>query len=282
MIKLALITGMSGAGKSVALKTLEDAGYEAIDNIPLPLLPSVIDGGHVGNCLAVGVDIRNQLFKADQFLRSVAELKANGLVELTVIYLDCDDEVLQRRYTETRRTHPLARDRTVLDGIEQERRLIGTIKEHADISIDTSDTKAADLRRIIQGHVAAAEDSLTVHVMSFSFKKGVPREADSVIDVRFLKNPHYVEALQPLTGQNQRVGEYIESDAHFANFFDRLCLLMLPLLPRYKEEGKNYFTLAIGCTGGKHRSVYVAEKITERINTEGVHASLRHRDMPVV
>jgi UPF0042 nucleotide-binding protein len=281
-MKLVLVTGMSGAGKSVALKTLEDAGYEAIDNIPLVLLPAVTKvGSGSDRQLAVGVDIRTRDYSAQGFEAIIQGFRADSALELTILFLDCDDEVLRRRFTETRRKHPLAQDRPVLDGIQLERRLIGHIAKIADLTIDTTDTRAADLRRIVAGQIAAAERALSVHVMSFSFKQGLPREADMVFDVRFLKNPHYVLELNQLTGLNKAVGDYIETDAGFADFFNHLTTLVLPLLPRYLDEGKSYLTIAIGCTGGKHRSVYVAEKLADYINQNGFEADVSHRDIPI-
>lgn len=283
-MKLVLITGMSGAGKSVALKTVEDAGYEAIDNIPLVLLPAVtkVGGGSDGNKrhLAVGVDIRSRDYSVDGLETIIKGLKLDKTIDLTVVYLDCDDEVLRRRFTETRRKHPLAQDRPVIDGIRLERRMIGGLSNLADLTIDTSDMRAADLRRVVAGQITAAERKLTVHVMSFSFRQGLPREADMVIDVRFLKNPHYVLELNQLTGLNKAVGEYIETDKGFAEFYANLVQLVMPLLPRYLDEGKSYLTIAIGCTGGKHRSVYVVEKLANHINQHGFEADVSHRDIP--
>lgn len=280
-MKLVLVTGMSGAGKSVALKTLEDAGYEAIDNIPLVLLPAVTKVGSGQRHLAVGVDIRSRDYSAQGFETIIQGLKLDKAIELTILYLDCDDEVLRRRFTETRRKHPLALDRPVIDGIQLERRLIGHICDIADFTVDTSELRAANLRRIVAGQIAAVARVLTVHVMSFSFRQGLPREADMVFDVRFLKNPHYVLELNELTGLHKAVGEYIETDTGFASFFDKMTQLVMPLLPRFLDEGKSYLTIAIGCTGGKHRSVYVAEKLAAYINQHGFEADVSHRDIPV-
>lgn len=281
-MKLVLVTGMSGAGKSVALKTLEDVGYEAIDNIPLVLLPAMTKVGSGSRDMAVGVDIRSRDYTVDGFQSIIQGLKLDKDIELTILFLDCDDEVLRRRFTETRRKHPAATDRPVLDGIHLERRLIGHIQGIADISIDTSETSSTDLRRIIAGHMSPTKRGLVTHVMSFSFRKGLPREADMVFDARFLKNPHYVYELNELTGLNQAVGDYIQTDPGFAPFFDNLTNLVMPLLPRFLDEGKSYLTIAIGCTGGKHRSVFTAEKLAAHIGEQGFDADVSHRDIPVV
>lgn len=277
-MKLVLVTGMSGAGKSVALKTLEDCGFEAIDNVPLALLSSVAKPGKKRN-IAVGADIRGRDFSLATFKKAIAPLRKNKKIELHVVFLDADDEVLRRRFTETRRRHPLALDRPVLDGIRHERKLVKGLRDLADQVIDTSEFGAADLRKAITAHFAREERTLSIVLTSFSFKRGLPREADMVFDVRFLKNPHYDAKLKSLTGLDKKVAAYIESDAGFADFFQRLSGLLKPLLPRYLDEGKNYLTLAIGCTGGKHRSVYLVQKLGAFLHEQGYNVTLRHRDL---
>ncbi|NBX04172.1 MAG: RNase adapter RapZ [Alphaproteobacteria bacterium] len=278
-MKLVLVTGMSGAGKSVALKTLEDSGFEAIDNIPLAFLPAVAASGARLRNLAVGVDIRSRDFSAHYFEQAIAPLRKNPDLTFSVLFLDCDDEVLRRRFTETRRRHPLALDRTVLDGIRQERELIDGLHEISDIVIDTSDTDAASLRTIINTHFATGEKQLLVQVASFSFRRGVPRDADIVFDVRFLKNPHYDPELKALTGLDALVGAHIETDPDFAGFFDKLTGLIQPLLPRYLAEGKHYLTIAIGCTGGQHRSVYTAQKLGGVLKAAGYNVTIKHKNL---
>lgn len=281
-MKLVLVTGMSGAGKSVALKTLEDVGYEAIDNIPLALLPAVTKVGASGRDLAVGVDIRSRDYSAEGFAAIINGFKSDSVVDLSILFLDCDDEVLRRRFTETRRKHPLAQDRPVLDGIQMERRLMEHVRDLAEYVIDTTETSSTDLRRIVAGHLSPTVRSLVTHVMSFSFRKGIPREADMVFDARFLKNPHYVYELNELTGLDRAVGDYIQTDPGFAPFFKNLSALIMPLLPRFLEEGKSYLTIAVGCTGGKHRSVFTAEKLAHEINQQGFEAEVSHRDIPTL
>lgn len=278
-MKLVLVTGMSGAGKSIALKTLEDSGFEAIDNLPMAFLPSVINSGIASKNLAIGSDIRSRDFSAENFSDIISEFKDNPDIDFKILFLDSDDETLRRRFTETRRRHPLALDRTVLDGIHHERTLISKLKEKADLLIDTTDTEVADLRNIIISHFAQKERTLSVVLTSFSFKKGIPRESDMLFDVRFLRNPHYDSALRELTGLDAEVGEYIELDIDYSDFFKNMTTLISQLLPRYLEEGKNYLTIAIGCTGGRHRSVYTVQKLGNFLEQQGYNITLRHRDL---
>lgn len=278
-MKLVLVTGLSGAGKSVALRTLEDAGFEAIDNVPLSFLPAVAGTKETSGSLAIGVDIRSRDFSLKRVLDALRALRARPDASLSILYLDCDDEVLRRRFTETRRRHPLAHDRPVEAGIRHERELLEGLRDIADAVIDTSDMSAADLRRIVSEQFARDERQLSIAVTSFSYKRGVPREADLVFDVRFLRNPHYVPELQPLTGREAPVGEYISQDPAWPGFFTRLEEFILPLLPCYQKEGKQYLTIAIGCTGGKHRSVYTAEKLAEFLQAKEIKVLLRHREL---
>lgn len=278
-MKLVLVTGMSGAGKSLALKSLEDCGFEAIDNIPLAFLPALVaSGAHEGN-LVVGCDIRGRDFSAEHFTQTLALLRNKGGLDFTMLFLDCDDEVLRRRYTETRRRHPLAQDRPVVDGIGHERQLLAPLREMADVIMDTSDYEAAALRKLITSQFANEQRTLSLVITSFSFKHGLPRDADMVFDVRFLKNPHYDPQLKPLTGLDARVGAHVESDVGFALFYDKLTGYLLPLLPRYLDEGKNYLTIGIGCTGGRHRSVHITQKLGAFLEASGYNVTIRHRDI---
>ncbi|MDX2074043.1 MAG: RNase adapter RapZ [Alphaproteobacteria bacterium] len=277
-MKLVLITGMSGAGKGVALKTLEDSGFEAIDNLPLAYLPDVAESSARAGSLAITVDIRSRDFSASSFIATINKLRKKSDIELSLVFLDCDDEVLRRRYTETRRRHPLAEDRAVMDGIHHERTLIEKLRGAADLVLDTSETEAAALRKIIAAHFASDAQNFSLAVTSFSFKRGVPREADMVFDVRFLKNPYYEPILKDLTGFASAVGKYIETDEGYADFMRRLEDFLLPVLPRYMQEGKHYLTIAVGCTGGRHRSVYVVEKLGEILRKAGYEVDVRHRE----
>ncbi len=279
--RLVLVTGMSGAGKSTVLKAFEDIGYEAVDNPPLPLLASLVGPDAArGAALAVDIDVRTRDFSADALRDAVAPIFARDDVDARLLFVDCEDEVLRRRFTETRRRHPLADDRPVIDGIRRERGLIEGLRANADLTLDTTELGVAELRRLVAGHFALDDrPTLTISVMSFSFAQGLPREADLVFDVRFLANPHYVDDLRPLTGRDAAVGAYIAQDPGYQPFFDSLTAMLVPLLPRFEGEGKSYLTIAVGCTGGRHRSVFVAERIAELLGAAGRPCQPRHRDL---
>jgi UPF0042 nucleotide-binding protein len=276
LLPVILVTGLSGAGRSTALRALEDLGYEAVDNLPLALL-NAPDG--FDRPVALGIDSRTRGFTAAALLERIQRLAAEATVKVTLVFLTCSDEVVQRRYTETRRRHPLALDRPIADGIRRERLLLEGLAEAADLVIDSTDLSIADLKRLMQGHFALGRrPDLALAVMSFSYRHGLPREADLVFDVRYLANPHYRPALRPLTGRDAAVGAYIEADPAYTPFFAHLTGLLLPLLPGYEREGKSYLTLAIGCTGGRHRSVFVAERLAAWLAAQGRQVDLRHRD----
>lgn len=279
--RLVLVTGMSGAGRSTALKALEDLGYEAVDNLPLVLLPQLVAGGDERHQpLAIGIDVRTRDFSVARFLAALDPLSGS---DGRVVFLDCDDELLRRRYTETRRRHPLADDRPVLDGIRLERQRVSPLREQADLVIDTSALTAADLKRLLHGHFSLdAAPGVAVFVTSFSYRYGLPQDADLVFDVRFLDNPHYVAELRPLTGLDAPVGARIEADSGYPVFFGHLSALVEPLLPRFAREGKSYLTIAIGCTGGRHRSVFVAERLAEWLRGLGYRTGIAHRDLQPV
>jgi UPF0042 nucleotide-binding protein len=276
-LPLILVTGLSGAGHSTALRALEDLGYEAVDNLPLAFL-NTPDG--FDRPMAIAVDSRTRGFTAEALLERVERLRAEPGLKVTLVFLTCADEVLQRRFTETRRRHPLAQDRPVADGIRQERLLLEGLSAAADLVIDSSDLAIADLKRLMQGHFALVRGAaLSIAVTSFSYRHGLPREADLVFDVRFLANPHYKPELRELTGRDAAVGAHIEADPAFAGFFADLTAMLLPLLPGFEREGKSYLTLAVGCTGGRHRSVFVGEKLADWLTAQGRPVSLRHRDI---
>ena len=283
--RVLLVTGMSGAGRSTALKTLEDMGYEAFDNLPLSLVPALIESiATDARAIAVGADLRTRGFGIGGFaiesmLEPLDAVVGRTSRELKVLFIDCDDEPLQRRYTETRRPHPLAGDRPVADGIRLERRVVSALRDRADLVIDTSNLSAADLKRLLTGHFALAAGGLRVFVTSFAYRHGIPRDADLIFDVRFLRNPHYVPELRQLTGRHLAVAAHIERDPHLAPFLAGLWRLLEPLLPRYEQEGKTYLTIAIGCTGGRHRSVYVAERLAAQLGAAGLRVELAHRDL---
>ncbi|AWJ86936.1 RNase adaptor protein RapZ (plasmid) [Azospirillum sp. TSH58] len=279
--QLVLVTGMSGAGMSVALKALEDLGYEAVDNLRLSLVPALLEQADPRKRpLALVIDSRTRDFSAHAMLEEVEALKAHAELEVRLVFLDCGDETLQRRFTETRRRHPLAIDRPVPDGIQLERAMLLPLKQQADVTIDTTQLSIHDLRRILSGNFQiGTQAALQVFVTSFSFRMGLPREADLVFDVRFLTNPHYDPDLRPLTGLDPRVAARVEGDPDFAEFFRHLTDLLQPLLPRYNQEGKSYLTIAVGCTGGKHRSVFVAERLAAWLDGLGLKVGISHREL---
>lgn len=278
--RLVLVTGMSGAGRSTALAILEDAGFEAVDNLPLSFVERLAEPGpDTPTQLAIGVDARSRGFGPEEIAAVFARLRDHADLDTQLLFLDCDDEVLIRRFTETRRRHPLALDRPAADGIATERRLLFPVRALADLVIDTGQLAPTDLRaRLIDALVPQAP-ALTVSVQSFSFKRGVPREADLVFDVRFLRNPHYDPVLKPKTGLDPEVGAHVAADPEYAGFYDRLTALLLPLLPRYQAEGKSYLTICVGCTGGRHRSVHVACRLAESLSDAGWPVALAHRDL---
>jgi RNase adapter protein RapZ len=279
-----IVSGLSGAGKSSTLRVLEDLGYEAIDNLPFSLLGSVADmaAEHLDSSvgLAIGIDARTRGFDPKAMVAAAAGLRARNELHFELLYLDCDSEVLARRFTETRRRHPLALDRPVADGIARERHLMAPLRDAADLVIDTTDLPLPDLRRqITQRYAPDQQPRLHIDVMSFSYKRGLPREADLVFDVRFLQNPYYVSALKPFTGERAEVQAYVSDDPAFVEFFAKLTDLLATLLPRYGHEGKSYLTIAIGCTGGMHRSVFVASRLAQRLHEGGYKVALRHHAM---
>ncbi len=278
--RVLLVTGMSGAGRSTALKTLEDMGYEAFDNLPLSLIPALIESVAAdARAIAVGADLRTRGFATESMLEPLDAVVGRTGRELKVLFIDCDDDPLQRRYTETRRPHPLAGDRPVTDGIRLERRVVSALRDRADLVIDTSNLSAADLKRLLNGQFALAASGLRLFVTSFAYRHGIPRDADLIFDVRFLDNPHYIPELRQLTGRDLAVAAHIEQDPDLAPFLVGLWRLLEPLLPRYEQEGKTYLTIAIGCTGGRHRSVYVAERLAAQLGAAGLRVELAHRDL---
>lgn len=278
-----LVTGMSGAGRSTALKAFEDMGYEAVDNLPLTLLASVVQAGP-GNrpdrALAIGIDIRTRDFGVDTLVHRLDELRDAGGADVITLFVDCDDEILVRRFTETRRRHPLAGDRPIPDVLKLERRMLEPLRDRADVLIDTSGLAPGALKETLRRQFESREGGgLTVHVISFSYRYGLPREADIVFDARFLTNPHYDPALRDLTGSDPAVMRAIESDQDFAAFLGGIEGMLAILLPRYQQEGKSNLSIAVGCTGGRHRSVYVADRIADMLSSQGWRTGRTHRDI---
>ncbi|NOX41041.1 MAG: RNase adapter RapZ [Alphaproteobacteria bacterium] len=278
--KVVLITGPSGAGRSTSIHALEDFGFEAIDNLPLTLLPRLLSGPPMTRNLALGIDVRNRDFSAETVIEAVDIIDNETIFDCSLVYLDCATEVLIRRYSETRRRHPLAPDETPEEGIRRELDLLGGLKQRADLLIDTTDMSPHDLKSELQDWFGAkSSQKMAVSLQSFSYKRGMPRGLDMVLDCRMLRNPHWDEALRALDGRDSRVAEYIADDPLFSDFFNKTLDLVELLLPAYRAEGKSYFTLAFGCTGGQHRSVFMAEALANALAERGWQVSIRHREL---
>lgn len=279
---LLLVTGMSGAGKTSALHAMEDLGFETVDNLPGSLLEAALRGGGPDRPLVIGMDIRTRDFDAAALVEQLQELRTQSSITATLIYLESDNDVLMRRYTETRRPHPLASDLPVEGAITLERELLAPIKSFADFVLDTSTMTPGDLKRHLEKTYGGDSNRpMHIHLVSFGYRNGVPRDADLVFDVRFLRNPHYVEDLRPLSGLDGAIGEYVAADPAFDTFVSNLKTLLHPLLPRYREEGKSYLTIAVGCTGGRHRSVFMVEQLSTWLVSLGIGFDFRHRDLNV-
>lgn len=278
--RLVLVTGPSGAGRSTAVNALEDIGFEAIDNMPLSLLPRLLEGPPIGRPMALGIDVRNRDFSTNALIAVIDGLSGNALVDVDVLYLTSNSDTLLRRYSETRRRHPMAPSEAPVLGIEREFDLLGPIKARANVLIDTSDMTPHDLRaEIAHWFDSKAEQRLAVSVQSFSYKRGIPRGVDMVFDCRFMRNPHWEPSLRALNGQDAAVSAYVEQDKRFSAFFDQVLNLAELLLPAYVEEGKSHLAIAFGCTGGQHRSVSVAEKLANALAASGWQVSKRHREL---
>jgi UPF0042 nucleotide-binding protein len=283
--RLLLVTGLLGAGKTTALRVLEDLGCEVIDNFPIRFLEGLIDssapqGGDVRMPLAVGFDTRTRGFDPHKIIARVKKLTQRGDLELTTLFLDCSDKELERRYNETRRPHPLAGDMPVTTGIAAERELLEPMRRWADMVIDTSSFAVNELQQVIRERFAGESSAaMTVTVSSFGFSRGMPPAADLVFDMRFLDNPHWLPELRPLTGQDEAVGRHIRKDPAFTEAFEHIRDLILLLLPRYQAQGKAYVHVAFGCTGGRHRSVFVAEEIAAALRGAGFSPTLLHRNL---
>jgi UPF0042 nucleotide-binding protein len=278
--RLILVTGPSGAGRSTAIGALEDLGCETIDNLPLSLIPRLLDGPPLGRTIALGVDVRNRDFSVLALIELIDTLTADPRVALEVMFLDCRTEVLERRYSETRRRHPLFPAEPPLTGILRETDLLAPIRVRADALIDTSDFTPHDLKaEIAQWMGATPTQRMAVSVQSFSYKRGVPRGVDLIFDCRFLRNPYWVPALRALDGRSPEVAAHVAGDARFAEFFERMSGLVGFLLPAQIEEGKAHLSIGFGCTGGQHRSVAVAEKLGDTLERSGWQVSRRHREL---
>jgi RNase adapter protein RapZ len=280
---LVIITGMSGSGKHTAFKAFEDLGYFCVDNLPTPLVPRLIQmskasGGKVGK-LAIVIDVRLgvSLGGFERFFRQLKQLSS----DTTTIFVDAADEILARRYGETRRVHPLAHDQSLVEGIREERIQLSGVRGLADLVIDTSDFSVHDLRNFIYENFqkVSREDRLIVSLVSFGYKFGVPHNSDMVFDVRFLPNPYFVPRLKSKTGNDPPVADYVKKCRETEEILVKIHDMLEYLLPRFAQEGKKYLTVSIGCTGGKHRSVVMANELKQRLEKENHKVNLIHRDM---
>lgn len=279
---LVVITGMSGSGKASVMKAFEDLGYYCVDNLPIGLIPRFADLAKQSSEIekaALVTDIREgeQLRKLPAIIRSLRRQ-----VNVTVIFLEASDDVLQRRFSETRRPHPLGKGSTVKDALSQERRMLQPIRALADIVVDSSRFNVHELRAHITSKFTpgSSDKDILVSVVSFGYKAGLPEDADLLFDVRFLPNPHFVPEFRPFTGRHPRVAKYIRSFPQTQEFIDRISDLLVYLLPHYVREGKSYLTIAFGCTGGQHRSVLISEEVKKRLAKAGYRVKVTHRDSP--
>lgn len=280
-LELVVITGMSGAGKTVAMQSFEDMGYFCVDNMPPSLLPKfwelVKESGKITK-IALVIDLRSRAF-FDEIMSAIAGLDNTSFITTKILFLEASDDALVSRYKETRRTHPLASDGRIYDGIIAERRLLQDIKTRAQKVIDTTNLSPRKLREeIMQAFSTGSEGIFTIQVMSFGFKYGLPIDADVVMDVRFLPNPHYIAELRPLTGLDEPVYDYVMSQPEAKTFYHKLMDLLDFSIPGYKKEGKSSVTIAIGCTGGQHRSVAFAERIGRELLSDSYNVKISHRD----
>ncbi len=278
--QLVLVTGPSGAGKSTAIHAMEDLGFEVIDNLPLSLVPRLLDGPPLGRRVALVLDVRNRDFNTTTLIELIDTLTRDPGVALEVLYLDCAPGELIRRYSETRRRHPLAPAETPDLGIEREIDLLIPIRARADHLIETTDMSPHDLKaEIAQWFDRGRAAALAVSVQSFSYKRGVPRGVDMIFDCRFLRNPHWQAQLRALDGRDAAVLDHIAEDPRFALFYEKLLDLITLLLPAHRDEGKAHLTIGFGCTGGQHRSVAVAELLAKDLALAGWPVSKRHREL---
>ena len=278
--RVVLVTGPSGAGRSTAINALEDTGFEAIDNLPLSMLPRLLDGPPISRPLALGLDVRNRDFSTNALIETIDRLGQTPGLEPALLYLDSRAEVLERRYSETRRRHPMSPAESPEIGIARELDLLGPIRARADILIDTSDLTPHELRAEIERmFTGGGGRHLAVTINSFSYKRGMPRGMDMVFDCRFLRNPYWEESLRALDGRDPRVAAHIAGDPREDAFYTKVLDLILLLLPAYKEEGKSHFAIGFGCTGGQHRSVAMTEKLALTHAKEGWQVSIRHREL---
>ena len=279
-IRLIMVSGPAGAGRSTAIRSLEDLGFEAIDNLPLDLVKSVLEPKRVSAKIAIGLDTRSRDFSVESLLGLLKILSELHNVDFQLLYVSCTMEVLLRRYSETRRRHPLSNGNSPHEGIEKELILLEPIRNKADILIETAELTPHELKSTIRKLFLKAEGNLlSVSLKSFSYKRGLPRGADMVLDCRFLKNPHWEEKLRKKTGLEADVSKFVESDPKFTEYIQHVKKLLLFLLPLFKEEGKSSVEIGFGCTGGVHRSVAVTETVAKKLADSGWNVSIKHREI---
>ena len=279
-IRLILVSGPAGAGRSTAIRSLEDLGFEAIDNLPLDLVKSVLEPKRVSAKIAIGLDTRSRDFSVESLLGLLNSLSELHNVDLQLLYVSCTMEILLRRYSETRRRHPLSNGNSPHEGIEKELILLEPIRNKADILIETAELTPHELKSTIRKLFLKAEGNLlSVSLKSFSYKRGLPRGADMVLDCRFLKNPHWEEKLRKKTGLEADASKFVASDPKFKEYIQHVKKLLLFLLPLFKEEGKSSVEIGFGCTGGVHRSVAVTETVAKELADSGWNVSIKHREI---
>jgi UPF0042 nucleotide-binding protein len=278
-----IVTGMSGAGRTTAINALEDLGFEALNNFPLSLLdPLVKQVGDTPRPIAIGVETRTRGFSTRALTDAVDGLRGRHGTGALLVFLDCADETLLTRFNQTRRRHPLAPEEDAATGIARERDILAEVRARADVVIDTSELSPHALKSEIEARFTRQTSAdLAVSVQSFSYKRGAPQEAVMVLDCRFLRNPYWEAELRKLDGRHARIQDFVREDPLFGAFFEKLCEMLLMLLPAYKAEGKAYFCVAVGCTGGRHRSVTVAELVAQCLRTQGWPTALRHRELEI-
>jgi len=284
-VKLIIVSGLSGAGKSIVLHTLEDLDYYCIDNLPVGMLRAFAEqfggsGAQPVEKAAVGIDARNQPHDLQHFPQIVEQIEDSGL-DCEIFFIHAGDETLLQRFSETRRRHPLTRDGiTLAEAIELERRLLAPIAERADMQLDTSRTNVHQLRDLVRERVERRSPrELSLLFQSFGYKHGLPGDADFVFDLRCLPNPHWEAELRPLTGMDERVGAYLAGDARVARMIGQITQFLEDWIPRFEAENRSYLTVALGCTGGQHRSVYVAERLAAHFRGKRAHVTTRHREL---
>lgn len=281
--QVVLVTGPSGAGRTTALKVLEDLGYEAIDNPPISMLAALVEPGAHPASLALGIDVRNRDYSSDGLEALLLQFRRDVSLELKVLYLSCSEEVLIRRFSETRRRHPLAPTEAPEIGVQKEAMVLHPVQEHADVLIDTSDLTPHDLGRELRSIFGPLpQQGIAISIHSFSYKRGLPHGLDMVFDCRFLRNPYWQAELRNRTGQDPAVATFVATDPNYTEFFEKLSAFLKFLLPAYVSEGKSHLNVGFGCTGGQHRSVAVAESLAKVLADSKWGVSIRHRELELL